>query len=143
MDPETLAMCMLDRLICTPEDRRGELRYRDGFINHHVTHAFQEQARELAMDGVVVTHSVDARAALPEFADALLEAWAHLEPRASSVERALSSRRTPGAVRVHRETAPRGGAAQRTRAMARQRAASRRDRLADERRYRCWNERQS
>jgi hypothetical protein len=79
MDPETLAMCMLDRLICTPEDRRGELRYRDGFINHHVTHAFQERARELAMDGVVVTHSVDARAALPELADALLEAWAHLE----------------------------------------------------------------
>src|SRR5438309_5409513 len=79
MDRETLAMCMLDRLICTPEDRRGELRYRDGFINHHVTHAFQERARELATGGVVVTHSVDARAALPEFADALLEAWAHLE----------------------------------------------------------------
>lgn len=79
MDREALAMCMLDRLICTPEDRLGELRYRDGFINHHVTHAFQERARELATGGVVVTHSVDARAALPEFADALLEAWAHLE----------------------------------------------------------------
>ena len=79
MDREALAMCMLDRLICTPEHRLGELRYRDGFINHHVTHAFQERARELATGGVLVTHSVDARAALPEFADALLEAWVHLE----------------------------------------------------------------
>ena len=79
MDTETLAMCVLDRLICTPEDRRGELGYRDGFINHHVTRAFQERARELAPSGVIVTRSVDARAAMPEFTDALLEAWASLE----------------------------------------------------------------
>jgi hypothetical protein len=79
METEALAMCVLDRLICTPEDRWSELGYRDGFINHHVTHAFQEHVREMNPTGVIVTRSGDARATLPEFADALLEAWGYLE----------------------------------------------------------------
>lgn len=79
METEELAMCVLDRLICTPEDRWGELGFRDGFINHHVTHAFQERVRELNRTGVIVTQSGDARTAMPQFADALLEAWAYLE----------------------------------------------------------------
>lgn len=79
METEALAMCVLDRLICTPEGRWSELGFRDGFINHHVTHAFQERARELNRTGVIVTQSGDARSAMPEFVDALLEAWGYLE----------------------------------------------------------------
>jgi hypothetical protein len=79
MDTESLAMCVLDRLICTPQDRLGELAFRDGFINHHVTQAFHRQARELAPTSTITSRSGDAREALPEFADALLEAWALLE----------------------------------------------------------------
>jgi hypothetical protein len=79
METEALAMCVLDRLICTPEDRWSELGFRDGFIKHHVTHAFQTHMREMRRTGVIVTHSGDARMALPGFAESLLEAWAYLE----------------------------------------------------------------
>ncbi len=79
MDTGSLAMCVLDRLVCTPQGRLGELAFRDGFVNHHVTYAYQQHARELAPSGVIVGHSGDAHEAFPEFADALLEAWALLE----------------------------------------------------------------
>lgn len=41
MDVEAVAIYVLDRLMCTPEDRRAGLMTRNGFINHHVIHAYQ------------------------------------------------------------------------------------------------------
>ena len=80
MDIEELAMCVLDRLISTPHDRRREVTSRSGFVHHHVADEYQKAYRKLhPRAGAYSFTSQQAIEAFPDYAQALTEAWTFLE----------------------------------------------------------------
>ncbi len=79
MEVEELAMCILDRLASTPEDRRNDLMTRSMFLHHHVGDAYSQARRKLEPFGAFSFDSDTATRAFPDYARALAEAWTFLE----------------------------------------------------------------
>lgn len=78
LEIEELAMCVLDRLVTTRADRDG-LMTREQFVGHHVGEAYREARRALQPYGAFSYDTETAKAAHPEYARALAEAWSFLE----------------------------------------------------------------